>query len=62
MLAVLALVGCVIAILILAIQPTATRMQNDIASLTERLDSATETQLTALQRIDGPHRPRRDRG
>ncbi len=49
-LAVLALVGVVMAILILAVQPTATRMQNDIASLTERL-SATETQLTALQRI-----------
>jgi len=48
-LAVLALVGCVMAILILAIQPTASRMQNDIASLTERL-GATESQLAAVQK------------
>lgn len=48
-LAVLAIVGCVTAVLILAIQPTATRMQNDIASLTERL-GATESQLAALQK------------
>lgn len=47
-LAVLALVGVVLAILVLAVQPTATRMQNDIASLTERL-SAAETQVAALQ-------------
>lgn len=49
-LAVLALVGCVMAILILAVQPTATRMQNDIASLTERL-GATESQLAAIQKM-----------
>ena len=49
-LAVLALVGVVMAILILAIEPTATRMQNDIASLTERL-GATESQLGALQKM-----------
>jgi ABC-type Na+ efflux pump permease subunit len=48
-LAVLALVGCVMAILILAIEPTASRMQNDIASLTERL-AATESQLAAVQK------------
>jgi hypothetical protein len=47
-LAVLALVGCVMAILILAIEPTASRMQNDIASLSGRLD-ATQSQLSALQ-------------
>jgi hypothetical protein len=49
-LAVLALVGCMMAVLILAIQPTASRLQNDIASLTERL-GATESQLYALQRL-----------
>jgi septal ring factor EnvC (AmiA/AmiB activator) len=49
-LAVLALVGCVMAILILAVEPAATRMQNDIASLTERL-GATESQLGALQKM-----------
>lgn len=48
MLAVLALLGCVTAILLLAIAPTASRMQNDISSLTSRLDSA-DSQLTALQ-------------
>jgi hypothetical protein len=48
MLAVLALVGCVTAILLLAIAPTASRMQNDISSLTGRLDSA-QSQLNALQ-------------
>jgi septal ring factor EnvC (AmiA/AmiB activator) len=47
-LAVLALVGCVLAILVLAIEPTASRMQGNIASLSERLD-ATESQLAALQ-------------
>lgn len=49
-LGVLALVGCVMAILILAIEPTASRMQNDIASLTERLGAA-ESQLTALTQM-----------
>lgn len=49
-LAVLAIVGCVTAVLILAIQPTASRMQDDIASLTERL-SATESQLSALRQL-----------
>ena len=47
-LAVLALVGCVTAVLLLAIAPTASRMQNDIRSLSGRLDSA-QSQLTALQ-------------
>ncbi len=47
-LAVLALVGCVLAILLLAIEPTASRMQGNIASLSERLD-VTESQLAALQ-------------
>jgi hypothetical protein len=49
-LGVLAIVVCVMAVLILAIQPTASRMQNDIASLTERL-SATESQLAAVHRL-----------
>jgi septal ring factor EnvC (AmiA/AmiB activator) len=49
-LAVLALVGCMLAILLLAIEPTASRMQGNIASLSERLD-ATESQLAALQSI-----------
>ncbi len=48
-LAVLAIVGTVMAVLILAVEPTATRMQNDIASLTERL-GATESQLATLQK------------
>jgi hypothetical protein len=49
-LGVLAIVGCVMAVLILAIQPTASRMQNDIASLSERL-GATESQLSALHQL-----------
>jgi hypothetical protein len=49
-LAVLALVGCMMAILILAIEPTASRMQGNIASLSERL-AATESQLGALQKM-----------
>jgi septal ring factor EnvC (AmiA/AmiB activator) len=48
MLAVLALVGCVTAILLLAIAPTASHMQNDISSLRGRLDSA-DSQVAALQ-------------
>jgi septal ring factor EnvC (AmiA/AmiB activator) len=47
-LAVLALVGCVTAILLLAIAPTAERLQGDVASLDGRL-SATQSQLAALQ-------------
>ena len=47
-LAVLALVGCVTAVLLLAIAPTASRMQTDIRSLSSRLDSA-QSQLAALQ-------------
>jgi hypothetical protein len=49
-LAVLALVGCVMAVLLLAIAPTASRMQGDIASLTGRLE-ATEGQLAAVQKL-----------
>jgi hypothetical protein len=49
-LAVLAIVGCVTAVLVLATQPTAMRMQNDIASLTERVDAA-EGRLAALQKV-----------
>ena len=49
-LAVLALVGCVIVILLLAIAPTASRMQGDITSLTGRLE-ATESQLAAVQKL-----------
>jgi hypothetical protein len=47
-LAVLALVGCVAAILLLAIAPTAERLQGDVASLGGRL-SSTRSQLAALQ-------------
>jgi hypothetical protein len=47
-LAVLAIVGCVTAVLLLAIAPTATRLQNDITALSGRLDTA-QTQLSALQ-------------
>ncbi|MGH2893610.1 MAG: hypothetical protein ACRDPM_10150 [Solirubrobacteraceae bacterium] len=47
-LAVLALVGGVTAVLILAIAPTASRMQDNIAALSSRLD-ATEGQLASLQ-------------
>lgn len=49
-LAVLALVGCVTAILVLAIEPTAARLQGDIGSLNTRL-STTQSQLAALQKI-----------
>ena len=49
-LAVLALVGCVTAILVLAIEPTADRLQGDIGSLNTRL-STTQSQLAALQKI-----------
>ena len=48
MLAVLALVGIMMAILVLAIGPTAARLQDDIGSLSARL-AATERRLTALQ-------------
>jgi septal ring factor EnvC (AmiA/AmiB activator) len=47
-LAVLALVGCVVAILLLAIAPTAARLDGDIGSLNARL-SSTQSQLAALQ-------------
>jgi hypothetical protein len=47
-LAVLAIVGCVTAVLLLAIAPTATRMQNDITALSGRLATA-QTQLSTLQ-------------
>jgi hypothetical protein len=49
-LAVLALVGCVVAVLILAIQPTAARLQGQIGSLSSRLE-ATESQAAALQKV-----------
>jgi hypothetical protein len=49
-LAVLALVGCVTAILVLAIEPTAARLQGEIGSLNTRL-STTQSQLAALQKI-----------
>jgi hypothetical protein len=47
-LAVMALVGCVTAVLLLAIAPTASRMQNDITSLSARLRTA-DSRLAALQ-------------
>jgi hypothetical protein len=47
-LAVLALVGCVTAVLVLAVAPTAARMQADIASLNARL-AMTQGQLAALR-------------
>jgi hypothetical protein len=50
MLAVLALVGCVTAILVLAIEPTAARLEGDIGSLNTRL-SDTQSQLNALQKV-----------
>ena len=49
-LGILALVGCVIAVLILAIQPTAARLQGQIGSLSSRLE-ATESQVAALQKV-----------
>ncbi len=49
-LAVLALVGCVTAILMLAIEPTAARFERNIGSLNTRL-ATTESQLAALQKI-----------
>jgi outer membrane murein-binding lipoprotein Lpp len=48
-LAVLALVGCVMAVLILAIQPAAARLQGQIGSLSSRVQ-ATESQIAALQK------------
>ncbi len=47
-LAILAIVGCVTAVLILAIVPTAARLQNQIGSLNTRLQAA-DTQLAAVQ-------------
>ncbi len=47
-LAVLALVGCVMAILMLATQPTATRLEREIGSLSRRL-SADQSQLATLR-------------
>lgn len=47
-LAVLALVGCVVAILMLATEPTAARLEREVASLNHRLNAATG-QLTALE-------------
>ena len=46
-LAVLAIVGCVTAVLFLAVVPTATRMQNDITALSSRLEAA-DSQLATL--------------
>jgi hypothetical protein len=46
-LAVMALVGCVTAVLVLAVAPTASRMQNDISTLSSRLNSA-DNRLAAL--------------
>jgi uncharacterized protein YoxC len=47
-LAVLALVGVVIAVLIMATEPTMSRLKNDVGALTRQLGS-THGQLTALQ-------------
>ncbi|HET8978525.1 MAG TPA: hypothetical protein VFN87_10215 [Solirubrobacteraceae bacterium] len=52
MLAVIALVGCVVAILLLAAQPTATRLEQEVAALTHRLD-ATQGELAALRTAAG---------
>lgn len=52
MLAVLALVGCVTAILLLATQPTATRLSNEIGALDARLAQA-DRQLAALRQTVG---------
>jgi septal ring factor EnvC (AmiA/AmiB activator) len=51
-LAVLALVGCVIAILLLATQPTAARLEQEIGSLNTRLGAA-RSELVALQAVVG---------
>jgi hypothetical protein len=51
-LGVLALVGCVTAIVILATQPTADRLQSEIASLDSRLGAA-RSQLMTLQSVIG---------
>ena len=48
-LAVLAIVGCVTAVLLLAVAPTASRMQSDIATLSSRLDFA-ESQIAGLHK------------
>ena len=47
-LAVLALVGCVVAILMLATQPTAVRLEREIGSLNRRL-AADQGQLASLR-------------
>jgi septal ring factor EnvC (AmiA/AmiB activator) len=47
-LAVLALVGCVMAILMLATQPTAARLEHEIGALNRRL-AADQSQLATLQ-------------
>jgi hypothetical protein len=47
-LAVLAIVGCVTAVLLLAIAPTASRMQNDITALSTRLETV-DSQLSAVK-------------
>jgi hypothetical protein len=51
-LAVLALVGCVIAILLLATQPTAARLEREIGSLNSRLGAA-RSELVTLQAVVG---------
>jgi hypothetical protein len=51
-LGVLALVGCVIAILILATQPTAAKLEREIGSLNGRLGAA-RSQLVHLQAVAG---------
>ena len=51
-LAVLALVGCVSAILMLAVAPTAARLDREIASLNSRLGT-TRSQLVTLQTVVG---------
>jgi hypothetical protein len=51
-LGVLTLVGCVTAIVILATQPTADRLQSEIASLDSRLGAA-RSQLVTLQSVIG---------
>jgi hypothetical protein len=48
-LAVLAIVGCVTAVLILAVEPTAARLQGQIGTLDGRLQAA-ESQLAAVQK------------
>lgn len=59
-LGVLALVGCVVAILMLATQPTAAKLESEIGSLNSRLGAA-QSQLVTLQALVGRSAAERSR-